>query len=1143
MRAVRSSIILLSIVIGLSACSGKKSKKGFMLFPFGAGVAMLDQNGNALPENTGNAQQEAATSGPATVTGSIEPMNGSAVQSGFDFSGIEVSLVDPQGNVIATTTPDNFGSFTFNVPDLHNNNYRVLIPDGGGLNQGHVDFNFVFNPSQSGATAVNLQPISTQVQQFTAGPAKISGKALTPGYTDGVTTVAAGPLPAGTTVQLLDADDNVIASTTTNASGDYVFNQANLHNGNYTVRIVGSAQSASGRPFTDVSVGFHFAFEGYNINTATNVNLSPAQSAWTPATKAPATIGGQVDNAANVIAASGLTVKLMNAGGSVVAQTTTDGSGAYSLSSSMLDGGIYYIEVSGSGYNSQTASVLFVPLATGASTSLTVNNISIVPKQSNIAGTIRDAASSASVAGAVISFRPSSTQPVSKLSYLLTDPVLGAAAARWIAEKNATGNYVTYLTKSYNGPDGNGNLYMTAVAGKWSYYVSAPGYQSSSSAEITLNGADQAANIALNSDPKRSRIAGQAVVVDTLVDGSKQSYGGSVTGYTNQGYAIPGLIVVMLNNRNNAGDAVAHVTTTSASGSFTFTNVHVVLPSGLADDASRVAYAAGQYAAGNATTGNISGTDAATDSITTDGTNYYFKTNSYSIFIVDPRGHMSASLTTANNGSVASNTPTSGTVLTAAAMVSHLARGRISGVVTDAFSTAAISGATVQLGKDSNPDPTVVSFTPARKDSNPISSTSRLSASADVVIADQTTPANGSYSFDNIDPGDYVLQIVKSGYVTTVIPVTVPSNGGSVSVNPPIVVDGPKGNLTGYVKLPGGFNFTDPYTLEVTSPVSGVHPPSGVVPASLASGATQFANAPQYSIFSLPAGVWKLRFVAAGYTTVEGLVTIQGNATTNFDIITMVPGSQGPAAVSGRAFNALNNQAISGLSVRLRPGVGVTNGAYATDSSGTTLPAAATGSNGAYVIANVPAGNYTLEVSGTGYATTYRTVISAGTDTPASQDILVSPVLANNEVRIVLAWNATPKDLDSHLEYGSSWPNQVVWNDRTKLSGDLLLDYDVVTGYGPETVTMKGTVWTQPRRGYSVYNWSRGQNRDTVLTIGQSGATIRVFKSQGLVRSYAAGPSQVNDWWQLFCFSAAQDLIDVGQPGCDVGTFFNAPRN
>ncbi len=206
--------------------------------------------------------------------------------------------------------------------------------------------------------------------------------------------------------------------------------------------------------------------------------------------------------------------------------------------------------------------------------------------------------------------------------------------------------------------------------------------------------------------------------------------------------------------------------------------------------------------------------------------------------------------------------------------------------------------------------------------------------------------------------------------------------------------------------------------------------------------------------------------------------------------------------------------------------------------------------NGTYGIANVPPGDYTLEVSGAGFATTYRTVISAGTDTPAAQDILISPTLAASEVRIVLAWNDQPRDLDSHLEFGAAKPWQAVWNDRTPLPsganltrGDISLDIDVTWGRGPETVTLKSSAWNQPRLGYSIYNWSRAVNRDTLLSIGASGATVRVFKSQGLVRSYTAGPAQTADWWQLFCLNSAREITDIGQGNCKVNDFFNASRN
>jgi hypothetical protein len=385
--------------------------------------------------------------------------------------------------------------------------------------------------------------------------------------------------------------------------------------------------------------------------------------------------------------------------------------------------------------------------------------------------------------------------------------------------------------------------------------------------------------------------------------------------------------------------------------------------------------------------------------------------------------------------------------------------------------------------------------------------------------------------------------VTRPGYITELISVTVPSTGGATTTNVQIVLDGPRGNLSGRIVIAGGAAFTGTYTLEIIHPTAGTRPTSPVAPASLASGTSAFTNVPNYSIFSINPGTWKVKFASAGYVPVEGTITIQPSATTNFDIVTMIPGSQAPASISGRLLNALNNQAITtGLTVRIRPGIGATSGPYALDSSNVTIGAVTSAADGSYVIPNVPAGNYTIEITGSGFATTYETVISAGANS-SNQNILVSPTLGANEVRIVLSWNASPKDVDSHLEYGNSACSdggkkcQVVWNDKSKLSGDLTLDWDVVTGYGPETVTMNGSVWGKPRLGYSLYNWSN----EAALSI--SGSTVKVYKATGLVRTYNSGPGQAGRWWQIFCFDASKNITDVGQLGCNTSDFFNAPQN
>lgn len=1238
-------MIYLTLILSLVFvdCGGKK-KKGFLASTFWIAAltgtnpskttsnqnTALDPNGVALPtqSTTGASSQEVANHGPAVINGNLQVNNctdagnnpiACSADAGLDLTQVTVSLIGADGTVVATTKPGADGNYSFNLPDLKNGDYRVLITQGNGVNAAYQDLNFSFNPVDSAQNTLTAN-LQTSRLYITSGPASIAGMAVTPGFKDqtGATIVAAGPLPTGTTVQLLDNSGNVVATTTTNASGAYTFNLPNLVNGNYTVKALGSAQTSNSQPFSDVSSGFQFTFLGNNPATTTNVNIPGLVSGWNPATSAVANlVNWSVTNVAvSGSDLSGFTVKLKDANGNVIATTTTNASGQYSFSN-VLSSGVYSIEVSKTGFMTSNSSFSFTPNPSGSATNVTQSGgpNKMVPKPSNVTGQVSGPSGTPPrIEGASINFRPDSTQKPSNLLYLATgtDDRLRNLASLWMREAcmaisacatacsaqsfaptcvaanqgaGPSWTYTTYANKVYE-TSGN-NVLFTAVAGVWSYYVAAPGYQNSSVMSITLNGQDvNAAPVVLNPTTHRGQIAGQTVVLDTLVAGTKNAYGAPVTGYTTQ-TGVPGMFAVLLGNSDNSGNPVAHITVTNASGQYAFDgNSKVValpalttlcsisaLVSSVAPgntslsgqscndnaDALRVAYAISQYSTTakllSDASNNVIGGDAA--SICTTGCpvtagGYQFRAGSYNIIVADPLKHMSASSTGVNIST--SNPATSGSVVSVVNSVLHLPRRQITGTISDAISTGPMSGATVELGVDTDSDPATITWGPARRDPDTLSG-SRLGAS-DIQVPSVTTDANGQYVINNVDPGTYVLRVSRPGYVTELIQVTVPSTGAATVVNLGIVPDGPRGNIAGRVVLAGGAPFTGTYTLEIIHPTAGTRPTSPVAPASLTSGTSVFSNVPNYSIFSVNPGTWKIKFASAGYVPVEGIITVQSGATTNFDIVTMIPGSQAPASISGRLLNAQNNTAITtGLTVRIRPGVGVTSGPYALDSSNATIGAVTSAADGSYVIPNVPAGNYTIEVSGTGYATTYQTVISAGANS-ANQNILVSPVLGATEVRIVLSWNATPRDVDSHLEFGSGSTEQVVWNQKNRLCSnatveaakgssqplrtdicDLTLDYDVVTGYGPETVTMKNTVWNKPRRGYSLYNWSNEASLST------SGSTVKVYKATGLVRTYNVGPAQVGRWWQMFCLQADRTIIDVGQTGCSASSFFNTPQN
>ncbi|MCC5814163.1 MAG: Cna protein B-type domain protein [Leptospira sp.] len=1234
-----TALLILSISL-IGACSKKKNDPMLWLL-LGAGGASgssvsTDANGNPLPENLGepapggvipspSAVQEVATSGPAQISGSIQAVvNGSHApdvcgEAGaplppncLDYSAITVQIVASNGTVVATTNLNADGSFQFDIDDLPNNNYRVLIENGLGLNHAHEDFNFVYDPtSDGGVTLVNVGAIEAERLYLNGGPASLTGNVSSPGFNDSGVLVTSGG-KSGVVVNLRDPsnDNQVIATTTTDGSGNYSFSFSDLANGNYIVEVLGSGISDSGRSFSDESQTVRFTFQGNDPGLTTNVEIPRTDIFWDAATSSSIAVSGNLSNVAVVDSDTVFTIQLVSSSGAVLNSTTITGSGAYSLSAPNLTAGVYTVQAfAGTSSNPTTfptsSSVVFTPNPTGGVNTISGTNINIAPKPSEITGRVTDA-SLPYVPGSVINFRPAATQPPVNLLYLLQDDSIRDLAITWLGESSpailtnclATGNvtptcigthqgsgpwaYSTYGNKVYEVRADN-SVYFQAVAGVWAYYISAPGYQNycngggadcpNSPMTLTLNGQPyDAGNITLTPSGNRSQIAGSIRVADRLLANDTRS---GVLGAVTNHDSFNGMMVVLLGNTDNSGNPVAHVTSTSG-GAYSFggSNSFVVpLSPSLNTDQLRVGYAlteVGKLAAGASSTAlplalaSLVVGDTPTASVHKVGEAYNFRQSSYQAVVVDPLGHT-------QNGSFAINTTSSATdsytttpVVHNQGMntISHLPRRQIVGNIFNAISAANIGTATVLIGRAGANGEFVADV---RRDCNTglsnnftcgVSSNRIQNADPqnDQTLVGPTTNSSGEFLINNINPGNYILRITADGFEDLDIAVNVPSTGSIPTVSVPLVPNVGSGNLAGSVRLPGGHSFTGTYNLEVVHPVSGNRPIGGVQPSSLTSGFSTFSNAPNYNIFNLSAGQWKIRFISAGYKTVEGIVNIQANTTTNFDIITMIPGSDPPASIAGRAINAINNTSsgMEGLSVRIRPGVNVTGGAVATYADGSTpIPTVTTASNGSFAINNVPAGNYTLEVSGQGVSTAYRTVISAGSATPSSQNILVSPTLQSDEVRIVLSWDATPRDLDSHLEFGSARPDQVVWNDRNKLGGDAVLDVDVVNGYGPETITLKGSAWSQARRGYSVYNWSNeclqtnwygGCTKRAQLN--ESGAVIRVYNATGLVRSYAVPTNHSGRWWQTFCLRGDRSIVDVGTDSyCQANQFFNAPSN
>ena len=200
-----------------------------------------------------------------------------------------------------------------------------------------------------------------------------------------------------------------------------------------------------------------------------------------------------------------------------------------------------------------------------------------------------------------------------------------------------------------------------------------------------------------------------------------------------------------------------------------------------------------------------------------------------------------------------------------------------------------------------------------------------------------------------------------------------------------------------------------------------------------------------------------------------------------------------------------------------RTGQGIANASVSVGSAGAAPTATTTtDGNGGFSFANLNAGTYELRGSGSGYTPSTRIGVAVGNNSITSgQDLVLSPIGAN-EIRIVLTWGASPTDLDAHL----TGPNpggsrfHVYWASAGSLTSAPFasLENDEVDGFGPETITI-----TQMNAGtyrYSVHDYSN-RNSTTATGLGQSGATVQVYTSAGLVQTFSV-PNQAGTLWTVF---------------------------
>lgn len=283
----------------------------------------------------------------------------------------------------------------------------------------------------------------------------------------------------------------------------------------------------------------------------------------------------------------------------------------------------------------------------------------------------------------------------------------------------------------------------------------------------------------------------------------------------------------------------------------------------------------------------------------------------------------------------------------------------------------------------------------------------------------------------------------------------------------------------------------------------------------------------------LQAGTYHVAISADGYKPFAYAdVVVTEEEVKYLDIAMLVEESDNSTELSGYAINALTGDNISDVTVKLRPGWNRKTGAlakiYGTDTDAVTT----TNSYGCYSL-EMEEGTYTAEFSKEGFVTGYANVVCfEGNST--SQDGSMTPILNENEYRIVLTWGEDPWDLDSHLsgprnEEGDRF--HVYFSNRSATAstedGNVTvakLDHDDTSSYGPETITLI-KLSNDSVYHYAVHDYTNKYSSES-KALSMSGAKIVVYHGNSVIATFNVPINKVGTVWNVFDIQGNQ-LIPV----------------
>ena len=232
------------------------------------------------------------------------------------------------------------------------------------------------------------------------------------------------------------------------------------------------------------------------------------------------------------------------------------------------------------------------------------------------------------------------------------------------------------------------------------------------------------------------------------------------------------------------------------------------------------------------------------------------------------------------------------------------------------------------------------------------------------------------------------------------------------------------------------------------------------------------------------------------------------------------------AAIFGTVSNASNAKPISGITIEIYEGKGMTGG--------TAVKTTTTDSDGTYSVSGLAGGQYTVYAvdkrndGGMRFIDGYVDV-SLSPGASANDKNLVLSSAIEGGVRFVLTWgneqDGAPEDMDAHL-YGISateGKSHVYHGAKSYgfVNAAVVLDVDDMEYEGPETITILSP---DPDTDYYYYvkKYSSGN-------MGRSKANVKVYSGSAMIGAFdvPVNGGEDTDWWKVCCYHGSSGQLEA----------------